>query len=158
MGLELNRWLRYTRARVRAALDAGNDRLDELEAQREAERAERPWLSSDGEDLSFDQVKARIEWEERAAARGTAADRPTGTGTGTGDGPASGDAAAGAGARDGAGAGGGEATAEELTPAVDDLRAREAASKARLEAIRRELGVDPGGPGAAEPPVPDGSG
>ena len=66
MALNVNRWLKYAKSRIDAAVRSGNDELDDLEARREAERADKPWLSdhdSDSVSPSMDQVRARIEWE-----------------------------------------------------------------------------------------------
>lgn len=84
MALNVNRWLKYAKSRIDAAVRSGNDELDDLEARREAERTDKPWLSdhdSDSVSPSMDQVRARIEWEaERqgvdATRSGGVPDRP----------------------------------------------------------------------------------
>lgn len=66
MGLDVNRWLKYAKARFDAAVGSGNKKLDDLEARREVERADKPWLSGGDQDSvapTMDQVRARIEWE-----------------------------------------------------------------------------------------------
>lgn len=67
MGLDVNRWLKYAKAKLDAAVSSGSRRIDELEAERERERADKPWLSAPDDDSTvptLDQVRARIEWEE----------------------------------------------------------------------------------------------
>lgn len=87
MALDVNRWLKYAKARLDAAVGSGNKRLDELEARREVERGERPWTDEhDGIAPTMDQVRARIEREEarqRAGADtgGGVPDRPEPTAT-----------------------------------------------------------------------------
>lgn len=79
MGFDVDRWLKYAKARFDAAVGSGNRRLDELEAEREAERADMPWLTDEDSEAvapSMDQVRARIEWE----AERQGVDAPKGTG------------------------------------------------------------------------------
>jgi hypothetical protein len=65
MALDVNRWLKYAKARLDAAVGSGNKRLDDLEARREIERGERPWTEEhDGLAPTIDQVRERIEQEE----------------------------------------------------------------------------------------------
>lgn len=146
MGLDLNRWLHYAKARVNSAVNQGHQSLDRREAEREAELADKPWLRSDGEAPSMDEARARIEWEadrqrpDRAAT--TASDQsqdprpsaPTASAD-PGSGPRSPQAIA--------------ADAEQEAARLE-LDRREQASMDRLEAIRAELGVD------APPVEPDG--
>lgn len=63
--MNVNRWVRYAKARIDAAVGQGNESLDRLEAERQAELAERPWLAADGTAPSLDEARARIEWEAR---------------------------------------------------------------------------------------------
>ncbi|MCB0976146.1 MAG: hypothetical protein KDB02_01695 [Acidimicrobiales bacterium] len=87
MGLDVNRWLKYAKAKLDSAVSSGSRRIDELEAERERERADKPWLSSPDDDSTvptLDQVRARIEWEEQRQGigesdqpRGGVPDRPT---------------------------------------------------------------------------------
>lgn len=103
MALNVGRWFKYAQARLDAAVRSGHEELDELEAERAAQVAERPWLGSDAEVPTFDEARARIE--------GTAA-API------------------------------DADAEAAQARLEvDRRARESAD--RLDAIRRELGVEP---------------
>lgn len=156
MGPELSKWLAYAKARIRDAVRSGDAKLDELEARREAERADRPWLSEDGEELTFEQVRARIEWEERRAAErsGGPADGSPSPGPGRVEGTSAevggsaeprGDGAEDAAERPGPGGRSPEEVAAdaELEMARLQLEERERASRDRLEAIRRELGVEP---------------
>jgi len=80
------KWTRYARARVDAALKAGHHELDEREARLEAERTGKPWISSGGDGPSFDDIKARIEHESRTV--------PTPPGSAPGPGDAAAEAAA----------------------------------------------------------------
>lgn len=63
MGLDLNRWFNYAKARVNSAVSDANSSLDRREAEREAEAADRPWLRSESVAPSMDEARARIEWE-----------------------------------------------------------------------------------------------
>jgi hypothetical protein len=63
----LNRWVGYAKARVTSLVRSSDDELDRREARLEAELAEKPWLRSDDEAPSFDDVKARIERESGGA-------------------------------------------------------------------------------------------
>src|SRR5690349_11553305 len=77
MALNLGRWLKYAQAKLNDAVSSGNRELDQLEAEREAEIADRPWLASDGEAPTMDEARARIEWE--AAEQQRRADATSGT-------------------------------------------------------------------------------
>ena len=59
------RWLKYGKARIDAAVRDIDKDLDRKEAELAAEQAGKPWLTSDRDTPSFDEVKARIE--DRAA-------------------------------------------------------------------------------------------
>lgn len=63
MAMNIDRWFKYAQAKLNDVVRSTNKELDELEAQREAEVADKPWLSSDAENPSFSDAKARIEWE-----------------------------------------------------------------------------------------------
>ena len=147
MGLDVNRWLTYAKARVSSAVSQGNASLDRLEAEREAEQADRPWLRSESPAPSLDEARARIRCESEQQ------------GTSAGDAPAGGD----------------PSQPPPPTPASDPaLRAPEAvaadaereaarlelvrrqqASTERLRAIRSELGIDdPPSSGDPSPPAP----
>lgn len=129
MALDVNRWLQYAKARIDSAVGQGNSSLDRLEAEREAELAEKPWLRSDGNAPTLDEAKARIEWEaerQQAAAQGRTPSVPA-PGAGTGAEPLD--------LQD-------QAAAAEAQSARLQLEAQERASVERLEAIRKELGVD----------------
>lgn len=152
----LSRWFNYAKARLDAAIGQGHRDLDQLEAQREAELADKPWLRSSGDAPTFDEAKARIEWEAEQAA--LAARRREEAPDARGTDPDSGRApAAGTGPADGPGAARGPqiTSPEERAAAADaasarlELEARERESAARLEAIRAELGIEP----PAQPPV-----
>lgn len=130
MALDVSRWLKYAQAKLDATLRSGHRELDQLEAEREAELADRPWLASDGEAPTFDEARARIEWEaehqrERAEVGPTAEPTPP-SATRL---PSSG-------------------TDAEVAAAKLELEQRDKDAKARLDAIRDELGVDPPVPGS----------
>lgn len=67
MASNLDRWMKYAKARLDAAVRRGNDQLDRKEAEREAELADRPWLQSQGDTPTLDEVRARIEHMDRGA-------------------------------------------------------------------------------------------
>lgn len=148
MATESDGWLERLKARVEDALASGNRRLDELEAEQERERADKPWLGADGDTPTLDQVRARIEWEEDRLS-GDEADAGAGEDRG----------ATGSGLPPGGVAGSRElpGTGDLLDPSAAEREAlriemaeRERASKERLARIREELGVEPpedaGGP------------
>jgi hypothetical protein len=170
MAFDFEKWLNYGKAKVKDAVSSGNKRLDELEAKREADRADKPWLSKDGEDPSIDQVKARIEWQEEqarkqaeiAAAReaetkAKAPDAPVAAPADSPPAPADATPVAPEPA-DAPPADTPPTTPTPSTPAPRspedvaadaatemarlELEERDRASKARLDEIRRELGVD----------------
>ncbi|NLD75504.1 MAG: hypothetical protein GX643_02440 [Acidimicrobiales bacterium] len=142
------RWFNYAKARLDSAIGQGNQELDELEAERERELADKPWLRSEGDAPTFDEAKARIEWQAEQAARAAGEDvegDPTHTSTPTpGEPPSPSD-------------GGGSlasgstpitspeerAAAAEAAQARLEFEARERESAERLDAIRAELGIDP---------------
>ena len=55
------RWVRYGKAKLDDVVAEGNDELGKAEARLEAERADKPWLASEGAAPTLDEVKARIE-------------------------------------------------------------------------------------------------
>jgi hypothetical protein len=136
MAANLSRWFGYARAKLNDLVASGHRDLDELEAERAAEVADRPWLADDGANPTFEQTKARIDWEADAQQRAGRSQEST---------PPAGDMVA------------GQPSAEPPTEDPDvaaarlelDRQARE--SQARLAAIRKELGVDPD----AGPPSPE---
>lgn len=135
MGFDFDRWLKYAKARIDTAIGSGNRRLDEMEAEREAERADMPWLTNDDSDAvapSMDQVRARIEWE----AERQGVDAPTGAkgDGGVPDRPDDPPAARSPQERD-------EDAEREMARLA--LEARQKASAERLDEIRKELGVEP---------------
>lgn len=174
MSTEPNGWLEQVKAKVRDLLASGNRKLDELEAQQAAERADKPWLSGDAPTL--DSVRARIEWEEEARreaagghgkdgsgdrgdrggkdGRGDRDDRGDGSRGGEVDGPDRGQRGR-VGSSDSSGAGdepmAGDArphpTAEDAEREAIrvELEERERASRERLAEIRRELGIESDG-------------
>lgn len=122
MGFNLGRWFKYAQAKLDQSVRDDHAELDRLEAEREVELAERPWLGSTEEVPSFDQAKARIEWEaEHQRATADAPPKPVPSPDPIAEASAGPDAAA---------------ARLEL-----DRRAREADD--RLAAIRKELGVEP---------------
>ena len=120
----LRRWLAYARTKVESTLKTANRDLDELEAQREAATADRPWVRSDTEAPTFDEAKARIEWEAAQAARGADTDPPSA--------PAPSDSPSSPTGQD-----------AETVAAQLELEERQRESAARLDAIRAELGIEP---------------
>ncbi|MBA3283277.1 MAG: hypothetical protein H0U29_13720, partial [Acidimicrobiia bacterium] len=69
MALDVNRWLKYAKARIDSAVGQGNKSLDRMEAEREADLADKPWLRSDREAPTLDEARARIEWESARQRR-----------------------------------------------------------------------------------------
>lgn len=141
MAANVSRWMKYAKARLDAALGQGNEELDRLEAEREVELADKPWLRSDGDAPSFDEARARIEWEAERQQR-LADDRSAPGGT-TPEGPselddASDEAPSTVGAEDAS-----DAAARES--ARIELEQRQQLSAARLDKIRQELGIEPSG-------------
>lgn len=147
MGFDVNRWVKYARARIDAAVGQGNEALDRREAEREADLADRPWLAADGTAPTLDEARARIRWEAERQERATQ-DEPT-------DGEAANDVAAaapGAPTPPGGSAGDhdGPSPRDPAEVARDaeregarielDERSRQAAD--RLAQIRKELGVE----------------
>jgi len=173
----LDRWLKYAKAKLDDRLRAGNQELDRLEAEREAELAGRPWLGADADSPTLDEARARIEWERAQAERRAEAERRRDDAgderrsderaeVDAGAPPADGSRDAGPDhdrARDGE-----PSPADPLAPSSPaeaaardqariELAEREREATARLEAIRAELGVDaepPGDPGAPDRPTP----
>lgn len=134
MGLDLNRWFNYAKARVASAVGQGNQSLDRREAEREAGLADKPWLRSESEAPTMDEARARIEWEagrqrpdQANAAADPADDRPAPSSATPEPSPRSPQAVA--------------ADAEQEAARLE-LDRRDQASAERLEAIRAELGVD----------------
>ena len=125
MAANLGRWWKYAQAKLNGVVSSSNDELDELEAQQAARAADKPWLSSDGDAPTLEETRARIEWEaeeqrRRAEAEVEAVDAPE-------------DALARAAAP----------PDPEVVKAHLELDRQAPESKERLEAIRKELGVDP---------------
>lgn len=157
----LSRWFNYAKARLDAAIGQGHRDLDELEAEREAELADKPWLRSSGDAPTFDEARARIQWEADQAARAAGADagRPSeakhqARADATSDEPD--DATAAPAATAGPPSGLPITSPEERAAAAEaasarlEMEARQRESAARLDAIREELGIDPPGGGASE--------
>jgi len=120
MALDVNRWLKYAKARIDDAVGSGNRSLDRLEAEQEANAADKPWLRSSGEAPTLDEARARIEWEAQRQADQAKAEAEAAP-------PSSGAAPT-------------EDTA--ASQAKLQLEAQEQASADRLAAIRAELGVE----------------
>lgn len=155
MPMNVNRWLKYAKAKLDDTLASGNEELDKLEARQEAERAGKPWLGSVDDAPSFDDARARIAWEAEQAGRAAAAgndpdDRTPGGRAGGTDAhrPASPSPATNTEGSDPTDPHTTREAAERsAAQIVLDQRAEESA--ARLAAIRAELGVDD----PATPPV-----
>ena len=151
MGLQLRRWMDYAKARLDAAVGKGNDELDRLEAEREADLVDRPWLAAEGDAPSLDEARARIAREadqQRRRADRLAAERSDGREPVTPEEETHG-VAEGASGADGAPAPGPaprppEDVAADAAAASArlDLEARDREAAARLDAIRKELGVE----------------
>ena len=59
MALNVNRWMKYAKARIDSAVGSGHESLDRLEAKQEADRADKPWLASNSTAPTFDEARAR---------------------------------------------------------------------------------------------------
>jgi hypothetical protein len=125
MGFNVNRWLKYAQAKLGATVDSANQDLDELEAERAAAVADRPWLADDGAVPSFDEARARIEWEADAQQRAGRSEESTP--------PAGVPPTSAASAR----------PDPDVAAAQLELDRRAQEASARLDAIREELGVEP---------------
>lgn len=126
MALNLSRWWKYAQAKANSALRDAERELDDLEAERAAQVAERPWLADDAEAPSLDTARARIEWEAAQQA-GSTGGAPTAPAEPSSE------------ARPHATG----ASEPEVEAARLELDRREREAKARLEAMRDELGIDP---------------
>lgn len=147
MALNVSRWVNYAKARIESAVGRGNDELTRLEAEREAELADKPWLRSDGEAPTLDEARARIEWETRRQGE-LAAERDRAAPAG-GPSPSVSDAPTHeAGPAPAPGAPTPPGDPEELRLAAEAeqaklaIEARDRAAAERLDEIRRELGVE----------------
>jgi hypothetical protein len=125
MAANLGRWWKYAQAKLSSAVSSSNAELDELEAEQAARVADKPWLARDGAAPTLEETRARIEWEaeeqrRRAEAEVDAADSPE-------DAPARAEAP----------------PDPEVEQARIELDRQARESKERLDAIRKELGVDP---------------
>lgn len=160
MSSNVTRWMKYARARIESAVGKGNQELDRLEAERQADLADRPWLAADGDAPTLDEARARIRWEaEQAAAAKPGADRTAG-GAEPPAAPGASEATPPAGAS--AAHDGPEPSDAPTRPAAEaprapedvqaeaeaagarlELEARQRESAARLDAIRAELGIEP---------------
>lgn len=127
MAANVGKWLKYAQAKLAIAIDSSNAELDDLEAEQAARAADRPWIASDREAPTLDEARARIEWEaEEQRRRAESNDAPAAGATPSAD---------------------ADAASDQVDPEVAqarielDRQAKE--SQARLEAIRKELGVDP---------------
>jgi hypothetical protein len=126
MAANLGRWWKYAQAKLNSVVSDSNAELDDLEAEQAARADGKPWLSSDGAAPTLDEARARIEWESdeqrrRAEAEVAAAESPA----------------------DGALARAESPTDPEVVKARLELDRQARESKDRLDAIRKELGVDP---------------
>lgn len=125
MALDVGRWLKYAQAKLNSAARAGHDELDQLEAERKVELAEKPWLASDSEAPTFDEARARIEYESKEQRRRAEAEVDA------------------VGSPEDALERAAAPPDPEVVKARLELDRRAIESKERLEAIRKELGVDP---------------
>jgi hypothetical protein len=153
MAMNVNRWVKYAKARIGAAVGQGNESLDRLEAERQARLAERPWLAADGTAPSLDDARARIEWEahqqeslrsQRSPSGAASADIEPETDTDTGTGTGTDTAGIGRTMQTRAGPRSPQRLAAdaEHEAARLELEDRSRRSADRLAEIRRELGVD----------------
>jgi hypothetical protein len=123
MAANVGRWLKYAQAKLESMVSSSNTELDQLEAEQAARAEGKPWISSDGDAPTLDEARARIEWEaeeqrRRAEASGAA---PSSSVPGA---PV-------------------EAPDPDVLRAQLELDRRARESAERLEAIRKELGVEP---------------
>lgn len=136
MALNVNRWLKYAKDRIDSAVGQGNKSLDQLEAEREVELADKPWLRSDDKAPTFDEARARIQWEADQQAR--KADREPTDETRAADAPAPEDRPGGPAPR----------SPQQISEDAEresarlELEERQRRSAERLAAIREELGVE----------------
>lgn len=137
-----SRWLDYAKTKVEMAVRSGNRELDELEAEREAATADRPWLRADGDAPTFDEARSRIEWQAEQAARGATPPSPD-RGSMPAGAPTPGAASPPPTAETAIASPEDQTRAAEVAGARLELDARQRESAARLDAIRDELGIDP---------------
>ena len=129
MAANLGRWWKYAQAKLSSAVSDGNAELDELEAQQAARADGKPWISSDSTSPTLDEARARIEWEaEEQRRRAQAA--------------AEADVEAAESPADHALARAEAPPDPEVVKAQLELDRQARESKERLDAIRKELGVD----------------
>jgi len=123
MAANVSRWLKYAQAKLDSLVGSSNAELDELEAEQAARAEDRPWLAGTDEAPTLEETRARIEWEaEEQRRRAEAPPAPSTPSEGaTSEGPAD----------------------PEVEQARIELDRQARASKERLDAIRKELGVDP---------------
>ena len=154
MSANWQRWLRYAKAKLDSTLKESEADLDEREAQMRAEAEGKPWLSSESEAPTFDEMRARIEHDAREAAERQRRQAPGADPEPSRPGPRlerrPGSPAPAQGVSTGAG---------EDTLASFDMAAHQKAADDRLAAIRRELGLsddavdaDDDPPGDDDPP------
>ena len=117
--------MKYAQAKLTSTIDSSNAELDDLEAEQAARAADKPWLASDSEAPTLAEAKARIEWEAEEQRRMADA------------------AASAAAAKDASTPAPSEPADAEVAQARVELDRQAKESAARLEAIRKELGVDP---------------
>ena len=121
MAANVSRWLKCAQAKLDSMVSSSNAELDDLEAEQAARAADKPWLASDSDAPSLEETRARIEWEaEEQRRRSEAAAGTTRDGSTPSDGPD-----------------------PDVAQARVELDRQARESKERLEAIRKELGVDP---------------
>lgn len=128
MAANVGRWLKYAQAKLESMVSSSNSELDQLEAEQAARAEGRPWISSDAEAPTLDEARARIEWEaeeqrRRAEAAAGTSGPATQSATGRPAPPAAPD--------------------PEVVRAQIELDRQARESQERLEAIRKELGVEP---------------
>ena len=125
MAANLSRWLKYAQAKLDDLVGSSNAELDELEAEQTARAADKPWLSGTDEAPTLEETRARIEWEAEEQRRRAESTSPPAASPSPGGAPSDGPAD------------------PEVEQARIELDRQARASKERLDAIRKELGVDP---------------
>lgn len=154
MAMNVSRWLKYAKAKLDATVSSANEELDHLEARQQGERADRPWLGDDRTAPTFEQAQARIRWQaDQAEQAGRSKAAEPGGREGPGDSaltdPAAGRTSGDVTAPDPVGPLTGAEAAEQHAARLE-LDERAQRSAARLEQIRRELGVDDPTPGPGD--------
>ncbi len=128
MAANVGRWWKYAQAKLNSAVASSHAELDDLESEQAAKTADKPWLASEGAAPTLEEARARIEWEaEEQRRRAEAAEQPPAPGTQSRPGERE------------------DQPDPEVAQARIELDRQARESKERLDAIRKELGVDPPG-------------